>query len=198
MYISCLNQKDTFIVKRKNQYLDYLNFCIKSKGDFKIPLFEIKFYREFIGKEEKSSLNYLADKLFYKNYDNFFHYYDFEKVKFYREILRYKIARYFVKNKQFSIALKILDELEKSKDFRLKFISLNLRNQIYQELRYKTKVVDILVPLNDGIYSKGIDSIPRYEKLKVYKYNLICELDFPEIYIVKDGKLLFWDSPIIH
>jgi hypothetical protein len=197
IFISCLNGKDTFIIKKENEILNYLKFCIYSIGDFKKPLFEIKFYKNFINANEKLKINRMADMLFYRNYPYFFHYYDRKKVEFYRNVLRYKIAKIYFENNNFSKALKILSELEKNDDFRIKFISIKLKNEIYKKLNYKTLNMDISVNLDDGIYIKGLDTSIVFENLKVFKKQLVCELDFPEIYIVKNKKLIYWFSPIL-
>jgi hypothetical protein len=197
IFISCLNGKDTFIIRKENEILNYLKFCIYSIGDFQKPLFEIKFYKNFINANEKLKINRIADMLFYRNYAHFFHYYDRKKVEFYRSILRYKIAKIYFENNNFSKALKILSELEKNDDFRIKFISIKLKNEIYKKLNYKTLNMDISVNLDDGIYIKGLDTLIVFENLKVFKKQLVCELDFPEIYIVKNKKLIYWFSPIL-
>jgi len=196
IFISCLNGKDTFIIKKENEILNYLKFCIYSVGNFQEPLFEIKFYKNFINAKEKLKINRIADMLFYKNYPYFFHYYDRKKVEFYRNVLRYKIAKIYFEKNNFSKALKILSELEKSNDFRIKFISISLKNEIYKRLNYKTINIDISVNLNDGIYIKGLDTSIVFENLKIFKEPLVCELDFPEIYIIKNKKLIYWFSPI--
>lgn len=197
IFISCLNGKDTFIIKKENEILNYLKFCIYSVGNSQKPLFEIKFYKNFINANEKLKINRIADMLFYKNYPYFFHYYDRKKVEFYRNILRYKIARIYFEKNNFSKALRILSELEKNENFRIKFISISLKNEIYKKLNYKTINIDISVNLNDGIYIKGLDTSIVFENLKIFKKPLICELDFPEIYIVKNKKLIYWFSPIL-
>ncbi len=198
VYISCLNKKDTFVIIKNKELFNYLKFCIKNEGNFNKALFEITFYKQIESANNKFELNKLADKLFYKNYENFFHYYDYNKVEFFRYIIRYKLAKLYYQNNEISKALRILKNLEEASDFRIKFIALNLKNEIYQKLNYKTNSFSIEVSISDGIYVKGMDTTIAFENLKIYKKPLICELDFPEIYIVKDKKLILWDSPIIH
>ncbi len=197
VYISCLNKKDTFIVMKNNELLNYLKFCIKKEGSFSKILFEIKFYKQIESAKDRFSLNKLADRLFYKNYQHFFHYYDYNKVEFFRSIIRYKLAKLYYQNNEISKALRILKDLEEAPDFRIKFIALNLKNEIYQRLNYETKSASIHLSVGDGIYIKGMDTTIAFENLNIYKEPLICELDFPEIYIIKDKRLILWDSPII-
>lgn len=198
LYIACLNGKDTFIVKKENEILRYLEFCIKGKGKFNDKLFEVSFYKELESANDKFSLNKLSDRLFYKNYENFFNYYDYQRVKFFRGIIRYKLAKFYYKNNDLSRALKTLKELENFSDFRIKFIALGLKNEIYQKLNYKTTEIKVDVNVEDGIYIRGMDTVLNYENLKIHKMPIVCQLDFPELYIVKDRRLIFWDSPIIH
>ncbi len=197
IYISCLDGKDSFIVRKENKFFKYLKFCLKSDGEFQEKLFKVEFYKEFLGANDKLSLSKLADKLFYLNYSNFFHYYDSEKVDFYRSVIRYKLAKIYYQKNDFSKALKILSDLEKSSNFRIKFIAKNLKSEIYKRLNYKFKDYEIELKASDGIYLRGMDTLLNLNNLKVYKSSLVCELDFPEIYVIKNNKLVLWNSPII-
>lgn len=196
IYISCLDGKDSFLIKRNNKLLNYLKFCLKSQGEFKEQIFKIEFYKEFINAKDKLALNKLADKLFYKNYSYFFHYYDIKKVEFYRSILRYKLAKIYYNENSFSKALKIVSDLERNENFRIRFLARNLKSEIYNKLNYKFEGYEIKLDLSDGIYIKGLDTTLNFENLRIYKLPMICELDFPEVYIVKNKKLILWYSPI--
>jgi hypothetical protein len=180
-FLSCLNGFDTLISRKNSLYSEYIRSCIYSNGHINKPIFGTEFYKSLINAS-LFKLNEIADKLYYLNYPLFFKVYNRKRVEFYRLIIRYKIAKIYYEEGKLKKSIEILNELIKEKEPRVRFISLKLLNQIYSQLQSKLDTTKVYVSLKDGFYIKN---------------RMICELDFPETLVVKNGELIYWSSPII-
>ncbi len=185
LYAYCLDGKHIFIREGSSWMVDYVNSCIFSARakEGMASSFPVKprFYRLLEEAKGREDLLYLADMLERKSYCNYFSFYYPRRVAFYREVIRFRMALEEMKSGNYNESLKILASLSSSGDFRIRFIASALRDTIMRRLGQEPKMVPVRVDLAE-------------DTLIV---NPVCEMDFPETLVVRNGILVRWKTPII-
>ncbi len=185
LYAYCLDGGSVFVREGSSWMVEYVKSCVLSGGvrggmAFQFPV-KPRFYRLLEEARGREDLMYLADMLERKSYCNYFSFYYPDKVDFYREVIRFRMALEEAKSGNYNEALKILSSLSRSGDYRIRFIVDALRDTIMGRLGQETDTEPVKVDIRE-------DTLIRIP---------VCEMDFPETLVVKEGVLLQWKTPII-
>ncbi len=185
LYAHCLDGKKIFLREGSSHTADYLGSCIfswkKPEGMVFKPFGEPRFYRLLAEAKGRRDLLYVADMLERKSYCNYFHFYYPRYVEFYRKIIRFRLALEETREGNYNDALRILASLIGDGDYRIRFVAAALRDTIMRRLGQEPRNVEVKVDLEG-------DTIVRQP---------VCEMDFPETLVVKEGVLVRWETPII-
>ncbi len=185
LYAYCLDGKRIFIREGSSWMVDYASFCLfpgsgGRERAFGFPI-EPRFYKLLEEARGRDGLMYLADMLERKSYCNHFHFYYPDRVNFYREVIRFRMALEEMRSGNYNESLKILASLSGSGDFRIRFIVNALRDTIMRRLGQEPESRPVRVDIQGDTLIRGP----------------VCEMDFPETLVVRDGFLIEWRTPII-